>query len=72
MEKVITVGIKHKNTTKRELDNSMKELSRLIETAGGKISSTLVQRRQKLNPTYLIGEGKAEEIALLSRQNKTL
>lgn len=62
MEKVIVVGIKYPNSTSAELNNSLDELSRLINTAGGEVAETIVQKREKPDPAFLIGKGKTLEI----------
>jgi GTP-binding protein HflX len=69
MEKIITVGVQYRNTSHRELNNSLNELSRLVKTAGGEIISVLIQKRMKPDPAYLIGEGKAMEITMTAKRN---
>ena len=62
MEKAILVGIRLPKTKKPEMSESLEELERLTETAGADPVMTIIQNRQKLDPAYLIGEGKAREI----------
>jgi len=45
-----------------ETEESLKELAELVKTAGGVAVSHLVQPREKPNPGYYVGTGKAEEI----------
>ena len=45
------------------LNESLRELARLIRTAGGSVVGTSIQRRQKPDPATYIGMGKLEEIA---------
>ena len=47
--------------------DSLEELGRLAETAGAKVVENVLQRRDKIDPTYYIGRGKAEELAALCR-----
>ena len=44
-------------------ENSLRELSRLAETAGSVVLAGLVQRRSKPDPATYIGAGKAREVA---------
>ena len=43
-------------------EESLDELSLLAETAGFNPDVKLLQRRQKIDPTYYIGYGKAKEV----------
>ena len=43
-------------------DESMEELSALVETAGGQVEAVLLQSRPAPDPRTFIGEGKAEEV----------
>lgn len=47
--------------------DSLEELNRLAETAGAKIIDNVLQKRDKTDPAYYIGKGKAEELASLCR-----
>lgn len=49
----------------QNIDESLKELERLVETAGGVAVGRLVQRREKPDPAYYIGKGKLEELKAL-------
>ncbi|MEX2323534.1 MAG: GTPase HflX [Acidimicrobiia bacterium] len=46
-----------------EVDASLDELERLVDTAGSDVVDTAVQRRAKPDPATYIGRGKAEELA---------
>ena len=39
----------------------------LVETAGGTVAGQVVQRKQKPDPGYYVGTGKAEEISLMAK-----
>ncbi len=69
MEKVITVGIKLQGRKQKEVYNSLEELSQLVNTAGGEVIHTVIQSRKKYDPAYLIGKGKAMELAELCKKN---
>ncbi len=44
------------------IEDSLEELSQLVETAGGKEIGRFIQERDKPTPAYYIGKGKAQEI----------
>ncbi|OGS22059.1 MAG: GTPase HflX [Elusimicrobia bacterium RIFOXYA2_FULL_39_19] len=70
MENVITVGVKIPQVSYKELYNSLDELSRLANTAGGEVFTSYVQNRAKFDSAYFIGEGKAREIGEVAKNNK--
>jgi len=47
-----------------ELNNGLAELTRLVDTAGGKVLQTIHQKRAKPHPQTVVGAGKVEEISL--------
>jgi len=51
-------------------EESLDELSLLAETAGFNPDVKLLQRRQKIDPTYYIGYGKAKEVREVVSQNQ--
>ncbi len=46
-----------------DADESLAEFRELVRSAGGEIAAELMQRRARLDPATLIGQGKVEEIA---------
>src|SRR3569833_2827291 len=46
-----------------DADESLAEFRELVRSAGGEIVAELMQRRARLDPATLIGQGKVEEIA---------
>ena len=62
MEKVITVGLQTNAQSANFTRDSMDELTRLVETAGGRVLESVIQKRDKPDPATLIGRGKAEEL----------
>ena len=65
-DKVVLVGL-HSPVLGRDEssdDESMDELSALVETAGGSVEGILLQNRPSPDPRTFIGEGKAEEVRL--------
>jgi GTP-binding protein HflX len=53
------------------LRSSLAELARLADTARAEVVSTEVQFRDKMDPSWLIGRGKAEEIARKAKETGT-
>jgi GTP-binding protein HflX len=49
---------------------SLEELKELVKTAGGEVVDMVIQRRQRVDPGYYIGKGKAKEIAELCQSMK--
>src|SRR5581483_9526641 len=64
LEQVVLVGVWTEGTLVTA-ENSLRELSRLAETAGSVVLDGLVQRRSKPDPATYIGGGKAAELAAL-------
>src|ERR1700684_2109668 len=58
LERVILVGVWTEGTL-ASAENSMRELSRLAETAGSVVLDALVQRRGRPDQATYIGSGKA-------------
>jgi GTP-binding protein HflX len=48
--------------------HSLEELARLAETAGGEVVGAVTQKRDKPDPVYYVGKGKAHEIRGLAAQ----
>ena len=69
-EKAILVGVDFAGTTNSEwrIEDSLKELTSLAETAGAVIIFQVIQKRTKPHPAYFIGKGKAEELSKLSEE----
>ncbi|MBO0802649.1 MAG: GTPase HflX [Nocardiopsaceae bacterium] len=62
LERVVLVGVWTDGTTE-EAENSLRELSRLAETAGSVVLDGLIQRRSRIDAATYIGSGKAAELA---------
>ena len=52
------------------LDESMLELGRLVDTAGGVVVGSMTQRRAKIDPATYIGSGKVDEIIAAREETK--
>ncbi len=62
MEKVILFGIRHHGVNISDFRNSMEELKRLSETAGGLVLASETQYKKKFDPAYLTSKPKAAEL----------
>lgn len=60
--RAILVGVKLRDVLMHETEESLQELRQLTETAGIEVVCETIQARNVPNPTYFIGEGKAEEL----------
>jgi GTP-binding protein HflX len=61
-ERAFLVGVDLRDGAAMPLGESMRELARLVRTAGGTVVGTTTQRRPKPDPATYIGSGKLEEI----------
>ena len=59
--RAILVGVKLRDNSIDETEESLQELQQLAETAGIEVVCATIQPRNKPNPTYFIGEGKVQE-----------
>lgn len=66
--KVVTVGI-YQQGGAEECERSLKELERLVETAGGNVFATLTQMKNTPEAATYIGEGKLNELAEICKNN---
>ena len=64
-KRVILIGLDTSVTSGWDMEETMEELESLVDTAGGVVVGQVIQRRQKPDPAYFIGKGKAEEVELM-------
>ncbi len=69
MEKVVTVGVVLKNSSKKTEYSSLVELANLVATANGVVVKEFLVKRDTIDPAYYIGKGKAEEIGEFVAKN---
>jgi len=69
-ERVLMVGLQLSTEEEADVQLSFEELARLIETLGGKVIGTVVQKRQTPSSATYIGTGKVEEIALEIKKHR--
>jgi GTP-binding protein HflX len=56
------VGVCHRRDARWEAEDSLAELEQLARSAGARVADAVLQERDRLDPRYLIGKGKAQEI----------
>ena len=67
-EKAVLVGVILPGMTKALMEEHLDELTLLAQTAGAEVVGRYIQRRDRINPTYLIGKGKAQQIVQQSQE----
>ena len=65
----VLVGVVTREDDAEEVEVSLNELARLLDTAGGEVFARLVQNKSTPDPRTLIGSGKVQELAELCRGN---
>ena len=70
IEKAILVFLGTHKKDKSEAKESMRELKGLALTAGTEVIHEVFQFKETINPKFLIGEGKVEELLLLKNKLK--
>ena len=68
-EKAVLVGAPLKSVPLRLAEEHLEELRRLVDTAGAEVVGSLTQRLDSPHPKYFVGEGKAEELGALVKEN---
>ena len=68
-ERAVLVGIVTRGESEVELQKSLDELERLLDTAGGVSIARLTQNKETPDPRTLIGSGKAAELAYICACN---
>ncbi len=68
MEHAILVNVATTKAEKREAEESVSELAGLAAAAGAEVVGKIFQVRPRLNPRWLVGEGKVGEIADEARE----
>lgn len=61
-ERIVLVGVVSYPQTEEEVNESLDELSLLVDTAGADEVARVIQRRDSLDPATYIGSGKAKEL----------
>ena len=71
-DRAVLVGLSSPKLDKRDNadEDTLEELSALVETAGGEVVATVLQTRFSPEPRTFIGEGKVEEVRELVRNEE--
>ena len=62
LEKVLLIGVIHRLNTENVVQEHLDELELLVKTAGAKVVGRVTQKISRINPSTLIGVGKANQI----------
>ncbi|MFC2085276.1 GTPase HflX, partial [Bacteroidota bacterium] len=68
-ERAILIALKTKDFSKEIVEEHLNELEMLADTAGAQSVFKIIQEKSRIDPTFFIGKGKAEEIAELVELN---
>ena len=68
-DRAVLVGIVTRGESEEELEKSLDELERLLDTAGGEAIARLTQNKETPDPRTLIGSGKVAELAYICACN---
>lgn len=64
-EKVIIVHL-NRNDSEEVVEDKLDELEELVRSSGGQVEARVIQNANRVNATYYVGKGKAEEIKELA------
>ncbi|MFH0799707.1 MAG: GTPase HflX [Pseudomonadota bacterium] len=62
-QRVLIVGIRHGKMSRRQMELSLSELARLVETSGGEVVGRASQEIRRIDPATYLGKGKVAELA---------
>ena len=62
-ERGIVVGLIRRGQSQWQVNDYLDELELLADTAGAEILDRVVQRRDHIDPAFIIGRGKVKELA---------
>lgn len=63
-DRTVLVGVQTDDLSEQLFQDTLAELARLVDTAGGEVLQTIIQKRNRIHPQSVVGEGKVHEIAL--------
>jgi GTP-binding protein HflX len=69
-ERTILVGVATATSRRATVEDYLEELSLLAESAGAAVIHRIIQERERIDATYFIGKGKAEELAWMVEAKK--
>lgn len=65
-QRVLIVGVRRGKMTRGEMEKSLDELARLVDTAGGVVAGRTSQEIKKVDSATLIGKGKVDELGRMA------
>jgi GTP-binding protein HflX len=68
-EKAILISLNTREITRETVEEHIDELSLLAQTAGAETFIKVIQEKERIDPAFYIGKGKAEEIAQIAELN---
>ncbi len=69
-ERAILVGLALNRLARWQAEEHLDELALLADTAGAEVIDKIIQEKDKIDPAYFIGRGKAEMISERANENK--
>ncbi len=66
-DRVLIVGVMTEDITPQQFQDTLEELGRLVDTAGGEVLQIMQQKRSRIHPQTVVGEGKVQEIAIAAQ-----
>ncbi|MEI2580988.1 GTPase HflX [Scytonema sp. PRP1] len=66
-DRVLIVGVMTDDMTAQQFQDTLDELGRLVDTAGGEVLEMMRQKRSRIHPQTVVGEGKVQEIAITAQ-----
>ena len=69
-DRVLLVGLMTEDMSPQQFQDSLDELARLVESAGGEVVETVQQKRSRPHPQTVVGQGKVEEISLRAYKHR--
>ncbi|MBO6574623.1 MAG: GTPase HflX [Rhodothermales bacterium] len=70
VERAILVGVVTQDVRRWEVEDSLKELGLLADTAGARTVGTMIQQVRSINAATYVGSGKVEELRQLAEAEK--
>ncbi|MDZ7316856.1 MAG: GTPase HflX [candidate division KSB1 bacterium] len=67
LERAIVVGMIRPDQSRELVNEYLDELELLADTAGAEVLERIVQERSRIDPAYMIGRGKAQELAAAAK-----
>ncbi len=71
LESAILVGVQKADDTRWEVEDSLRELALLADTAGARVTDQVVQQIDRPNAATYLGSGKVMELAALAEERET-